>query len=144
MVFQAAKVRQLHVYLVANRHPGQVPGSWVEAVVVSGQFDAADDYIVEHLVSGDVVITGDIPLAGRAIERGAIVLSMRGELMDKANIGEKLAMRNLMQELRSGGQITGGPLPWNTQDKKRFADGLDRLLTKVKQEYQNRLPKAKG
>ncbi len=142
MVFQGAKVRQLKVFLVANRHPGQVPGPWIEPVVVSGKFDAADDYIVDHLRAGDVVITGDIPLAGRAIERGAIVLSMRGELMDQANIGEKLAMRNLMQELRSGGQITGGPLPWNPQDKKRFADGMDRLLTKLRQDYQTRLAKS--
>jgi uncharacterized protein YaiI (UPF0178 family) len=133
LVFNGAKIRGLKVYLVANRYPGALPGPWVVPIVVSRGFDAADNYIAERASSQDLVITSDIPLAGRVVSRGCLVLSTRGDVMDSTNIGERLAIRNLMQELRSAGDIMGGPAALGNQDKKRFADSLDRILTKMSQ-----------
>ena len=134
MVYHGAKIRGFKVYVVANRYPGAVPGPWVVPVVVSSGFDAADHYIAERVGPKDLVVTSDIPLAGRVVEKGAVVLSTRGDILDKTNIGERLAIRNLMQELRSAGDITGGPQPLGNQDKKRFADALDRILTRMTQQ----------
>ena len=131
LVFKATTRRKLKVAVVANRYSAVPPGGLIEMIAVSGAFDAADDYIAEHVQIGDLVITADIPLAKRIVDKGAIGLNPRGEVYDAANIQERLAMRNLMQELRSGGEIQGGPGPLGEGDKKKFADGLDRLLTKL-------------
>ena len=131
LVFKATTRRKLKVAVVANRYSAVPPGGLIEMIAVSGAFDAADDYIAEHVQIGDLVITADIPLAKRIVDKGAIGLNPRGEVYDPANIQERLAMRNLMQELRSGGEIQGGPGPLGEGDNKKFADGLDRLLTKL-------------
>lgn len=133
LVYQGAKIRGFKVYVVANRYPGALPGPWVVPIVVSSGFDAADNYIAERAGPLDLVITSDIPLAGRVVSQGSLVLSTRGEVMDSTNIGERVAIRNLMQELRSAGDIMGGPAALGNQDKKRFADSLDRILTKMSQ-----------
>lgn len=92
--------------------------------------DAADDYMVEQAAMGDLAVTGDIPLAARLVEKQVLVLNPRGEELTTANIGERLAMRNLMEELRNIGQITGGPREFAAADRQRFANSLDRFLTR--------------
>lgn len=130
ILYRAAERVRRPLVLVA--HQGlQVPASpWIRRVQVEQGFDAADRYIVEHCVRGDLVITNDIPLAAQVIDRGAGVINARGEVLDKENIRERLRMRNLMEELRSGGQITGGPPPLDNSDKARFANALDRWLAR--------------
>jgi uncharacterized protein YaiI (UPF0178 family) len=109
----------------------QVPASpWIRRVQVEMGFDAADRYIIEQAQRGDLVITNDIPLAAEAIPKGASVINTRGEELDKENIRERLRVRNLMEEIRATGQITGGPSPLDNADKARFANALDRWLAR--------------
>lgn len=90
----------------------------------------ADRQIVELATPGDLVITADIPLAADAIAKGAAALNPRGDFYTKENIGERLAFRNLLDELRGGGLITGGPANFGAKDKQAFANQLDRWLAK--------------
>lgn len=119
------------VAVVSNRQSLIPRGFVAEVIVVTGGFDAADDYIATHAVPGDLVITADIPLAARVVTLGAVALNPRGDSYDKETIGEQLAFRNLMQELRSGGQVSGGPPPLGEADRKRFANALDRMVTRL-------------
>lgn len=100
-------------------------------VVVGSGFDVADDHIVEHCRPGDLVVTNDVPLAAQVIEKGATAVRCRGELLTRANIEQRLATRDLLDELRGGGVMTGGPPPYSQADKQRFANALDRWLTGV-------------
>nr|HMQ14068.1 DUF188 domain-containing protein [Candidatus Competibacter phosphatis] len=102
----------------------------ITAVQVSQGFDEADDYIVQQATASDLVITADIPLAARLVERGVPALNPRGELYTQDNVRERLALRNLKEELRSAGTLTGGPSPYNDRDKQAFANGLDRWLAR--------------
>ena len=92
--------------------------------------DKADDHIAEHCGAGDLVVTTDVPLAARAVESGALVLQPHGRLLDADNVQEHLAMRDLKTELRSGGEMTGGPPPFGAAERQRFANGLDRWITR--------------
>ena len=129
ILFRAAKRVAIKTTLVAN----QIPGSpYIEAVQVRSGLDVADTYIAQHLESGDLVITADIPLAAAAIAKGAYALNPRGEFYDAGNIRERLSLRNFLDELRSGGVETGGPPPFSARDTEAFANQLDRFLTKGK------------
>ncbi len=94
--------------------------------------NVADRRIVELTQPGDLVITADIPLAADVVNAGGQALNPRGELYTEANVGERLAHRNLMDELRGGGQVTGGPPAFNDKDRQAFANALDRWLTAAK------------
>lgn len=131
LVFKAAERLKLPVSVVANSGMRLAPNPLFTMVVVSDAFDAADNHIAEHVGKGDLVITADVPLASRIVAKGATGLSPRGEIFDASNVAEKLSTRNLMQELRSAGDIYGGPPPLGEGDKKRFADALDRLVTSL-------------
>lgn len=127
-VYRVAQRYGLHVTVVANSWI-QIPyEAWLELVVVEGQFDAADDWIVEHVVEKDVVISGDIPLAARCIKKGALVLGPRGHAFTEASIGEALASRALLAHLRELGTITGGPAPFEQRDRSRFLQRLDETI----------------
>jgi len=130
VLYRAAERVRRPLILVA--HQGlQIPASiWIRRVQVEQGFDAADRYIAERAGTGDLVITNDIPLAAQVIERGAGVINARGEVLDRENIRERLRVRNLMEELRNSGQITGGPPPLDNSDKARFANALDRWLAR--------------
>ncbi|MGD1853078.1 MAG: YaiI/YqxD family protein [Leptolyngbyaceae cyanobacterium] len=133
ILYRAAKRLQIQLTLVANA-PLQVPGSpYVEWVQVRSGFDVADNYIVQQMSPGELVITADIPLAANAIAKGGYVLSPRGEFYDKGNIRERLSMRNFMESLRNSGIETGGPAAMSSRDRETFANQLDRFLTKYKQ-----------
>jgi uncharacterized protein YaiI (UPF0178 family) len=109
----------------------QIPASvWVRRIQVEPGFDAADRHIEQHAVNGDLVITNDIPLAANVIPNGVAVINTRGEILDKENIRERLRVRNLMEEVRATGQMTGGPPPLDNSDKAKFANALDRWLAR--------------
>jgi uncharacterized protein YaiI (UPF0178 family) len=130
ILFRAAERRQLALILVANHFLAVPPSRVIRSVQVPGGFDAADRYIVQQLQENDLVITADIPLAADVIAKNAHALNPRGELYSKDNIKERLAMRDLMDELRSVGQVSGGPAPFGQRDKQDFANALDRFLAK--------------
>ncbi|NEQ54420.1 MAG: YaiI/YqxD family protein [Leptolyngbya sp. SIO3F4] len=130
ILYRASKRLQIRLTLVANT-PLQIPGSsYIESVQVKAGIDVADNYIVQQVTSGDLVITADIPLAANVIEKGGYALNPRGEFYDKRNIRERLSMRNFMDSLRSSGVETGGPPAMNNRDREAFANQLDRFLTK--------------
>lgn len=136
LVFAAAKRRDLPVVVVGNSQPRVPPSELFIAVRVDGGFDAADDHIANEVQPGDLVITSDVPLGARIVAKGARGLSAHGTVFDSSSIGDLLATRNLMQELRSGNMTGmpsgGGPPPFDARAKKRFADALDRMIAKMK------------
>ncbi|MNP55177.1 hypothetical protein D3C76_1497970 [compost metagenome] len=93
--------------------------------------DAADDYLVENAVPGELVICSDIPLADRLIKKGVAALDPRGREFDERNMGDRLAVRNLFTELREQGQVSGGQAPYGEREKQEFANSLDRILTRL-------------
>ena len=130
LIFRMSQRRRIPACLVANRPMYTPPSSHVTLVCVPKEPDAADHYIVRHVAPNDIVITADIPLAAAAVDKHAHVIGPRGEVFTAENIHERLAVRNLMQDLRSSGLIQGGPAPPTAQDRQKFADALDRTLTK--------------
>lgn len=130
ILFRAAKRVEVKTTLVANQEL-QVPGSdFIDTVQVRSGLDVADNYIVQHLSPGDLVVTADIPLAAAAIEKGAYALNPRGEFYSESNIRERLSLRNFLDELRSSGVETGGPAAFSRRDREAFANQLDRFLQK--------------
>ena len=117
--------------VVANSHMRVPAGPLVELVVRPG-FGAADDYIAEVCGPGDVVVTADIPLAGRALVKGSRVLDPRGREITDNEIGAALGMRELMEDLRARGEVTGGPPPMAAKDRSRFLAKLDEVLVAVR------------
>jgi hypothetical protein len=116
----------------------RLPEEWgAKLVVVGGQFDAADDWIVEHVAKKDVVVTGDIPLAHRCIKAGARVIGPDGRLFDEENIGSILATRDLLHVLRGAGEMTGGPAPFQNKDRSKFLQALDRVIQDIKRSQTN-------
>jgi hypothetical protein len=128
ILFRAATRHSLAVVLVANQWLRVPPSPWIRAVQVPKGFDVADNYIVEQVAAGDLVITADIPLAALVIEKRAFALNPRGELYSTENIRQLLDMRNFMDTLRSSGVETGGPPAFNHGDRQNFANRLDRLI----------------
>lgn len=130
ILLRAAERKRCLLIFVANQHLQMPPSPFVKTVKVNSGFDVADNYIAQHLIQGDLVITADIPLAAAAIEKGALALNPRGALYSPENIRERLAMRNFMEEMRSSGQVRGGPAAMGQSDKRAFAAQLDKLLAK--------------
>jgi len=119
------------VCLVANSYMAVPPKSLVTSVQVEKGEDIADFYIVENVSENDLVITADIPLASLVVEKGATAINPRGELYTEENISERLSMREFMKNLRDGGVDTGGPPPFDSKSKERFANSLNRILTQM-------------
>ena len=131
ILFRAANRAQIPLTMVANQYL-KVPASpYIKAIQVAAGFDVADNHIAQHVEPGDIVITADIPLAADIVEKGAKGINPRGTLYNEHNIKQKLTMRNFMEEMRSTGQISGGPAPFDARDKQAFANTLDKLLTKA-------------
>jgi len=129
ILFRAAERTGTQLTLVANQSLSIPPSSYIKFLKVASGFDVADNEIVKRLKEGDLVITSDIPLAAEAIEKGGCVLSPRGELFTTDNIRARLSMRNFMDTLRSSGVDTGGPTSLSQNDRKSFANHLDKLLS---------------
>jgi uncharacterized protein YaiI (UPF0178 family) len=130
ILFRAANRTKINVILVANQLMFTPPSSFIKTIKVSAGFDVADNYIVCNIQAGDLVITADIPLADGAIQKGAFALNPRGELYSEKNIKHHLSLRNFNADLRSSGQITGGPATLSKKDIQLFANSLDRFLSK--------------
>ena len=128
ILFRAAERTQTELTLVANQ-PIRVPGSkYIRSMQVASGFDVADDEIVRRAESGDLVITGDIPLAAEVIEKGCVVLNTRGEKLTEDNIRARLNMRDFMDTLRASGIESGGPSALSQSDRQEFANKLDSWL----------------
>lgn len=130
ILFRAAERARVDVTLVANQWL-KTPGSrFIRALQVQGGFDAADDLIAERAAPGDLVVTQDIPLASRVIEKGAQAVNPRGERFTADNIAERLSVRDFMEELRGAGVQTGGPAAFHARDRQAFAKELDTWLAR--------------
>jgi uncharacterized protein YaiI (UPF0178 family) len=130
ILFRAARRVRIQLTLVANKHLSAPPSPYIKSIQVPRGFDVADSRIIQLMQPGDLVVTADIPLAALVIEKGGLALDPRGDLYTQSNIGERVAMRDLMDQLRSSGEITGGPSMIDKRDRQRFANQLDRLLTR--------------
>lgn len=130
--YRVAQRYGLAVTLVANS-PMRIPQySWLKLVVVKDQFDAADDWIVSQIRENDVVISGDILLASRCLQKGALVIGTTGNEFTDDNIGSALATRELLSELREAGTISGGPAQFQKKDRSRFLQNLDQMIQRIK------------
>ena len=133
ILFKAAHRTKTECTLVANQFIKTPPSPFIKAVQVKAGFDVADNEIVKAAEAGDLVITSDIPLASEVIDKGALALSPRGELFTSENIKGRLNIRDFMDTMRASGEHGGGPPPLGLADRQKFANQLDRLLTKAKQ-----------
>jgi uncharacterized protein YaiI (UPF0178 family) len=132
VIYRAAGRLEIETLLVANQPLSTPLGHpFVRAVRVSGGLDVADAYIAENAAAGDVAVTADIPLAAKLVACGVAVIDPRGEEYTEDNVGERLAGRDLMAELRSSGMIGGGPKAYGAKDRQAFAVTLDRVLSRA-------------
>jgi uncharacterized protein YaiI (UPF0178 family) len=130
ILFRAAMRRELKLTLVANHFLRTPRSPWIRALTVETGFDVADARIAASIEPGDLVVTSDIPLASRVVEAGAVALNPRGTFYTQENIRDHLARRNLMEQLRSTGTVTGGPAALDRGHLSAFANALDRYLTR--------------
>jgi len=130
-VYRVARRYSMRVVVVANATL-YVPSDALFELVVRTGFGAADDWIAEQCGPGDIIVTADIPLAARCIAKDARVLDAKGRVLTDNDIGATLAMRNLMDELRQSGTVTGGPKPMTPKDRSRFLSKLDELINAVR------------
>lgn len=130
LVFRASARLHIPVCLVANRPLSIPPSPLITAVCVARELDEADAYIVHEVARDDLVITADLPLAAAVVKKGAMALNPRGELYSEENIGTRLAVRNLLHDLRAQGLVQGGPAPLGVADRQKFAAALNTLLTR--------------
>ena len=131
LVYRASKRLSIKVVLVANQSIRVPESKLISAVTVRDGADVADNEIVQRMGMNDIVVTGDIPLAARVVERGGTAIGTRGELFDESSVKSRLATRDLMEQFRAAGMETGGPKPINQKDNTAFANQLDRILTKT-------------
>ena len=130
VLYRAAQKREVLVTFVANQGLRLPASEFLKSILVTTGLNVADQKIVSLVRPGDLVVTSDIPLAADVVAKNAIGLSPRGELFTVENIGERVAVRNLLDDLRGEGQMTGGPSGISAQDKQAFANQLDRWLTR--------------
>ena len=134
-VYRVASRYRLNVTLVANSWMRVPNERWITLEVVEDGFDAADDWIVEHVKPHDIVVTADIPLASRCLKKGARVIGPTGKPFTEKNIGQAVATRNLLSELRGAGEITGGPPPLEKRDRSRFLQQLDEVIQSIRRKH---------
>lgn len=127
-VCKVARRYRLQVILVSNSRMRVQEPDIASLVIVDGALNAADDWIVEQLAAGDIVITADVPLASRCVKRGARVLAPTGFEWSDDNVGSALATRNLLADLRDAGALLGGPPPFQPRDRSRFLQSLDQII----------------
>ena len=128
--YKVAARYTLKTFVVSNSFI-QIPKSpLIDRMIVDAGPDIADDWIAEQAVAGDVVITNDIPLAARVLEKGAHALAPNGRAFTRDSIGSALAQRAIMEHIRSTGEITGGPAPFSSGDRSKFLQALDQIITR--------------
>ena len=131
-VYRVAARHGVKVFVVSNSFMQVPPDPLIERVIVSSGFDAADDWIAERARRGAIVVTADIPLASRCVKAGADVIGATGKPFSESSIGMALATRNLMEDLRAMGDITGGPKPFSAKDRSAFLSALDVAINRLK------------
>jgi len=131
-VYRVASRYDLDVTLVANARMRVPEERRIVLEIVGGGTDAADDWIVAHIQPDDIVVTADIPLASRCLKKGARAMGPTGKLFTENNIGDAVATRDLMSDLRGAGEITGGPRPLNKRDRSRFLQQLDEVIQSIR------------
>ena len=138
-VYRVADRFKLHVFLVSNTFMRVPDNKLIKPVIVDNTPDAADNWIVEKASEGDIVITADIPLASRSLKKEACVISPSGKYFTQENIGQILATRNLLADLRDSGEITGGgPAPFTKRDRSNFLQRLDELIHSILRKFPDR------
>lgn len=135
ILFRTVKRLEIPLILVANQTLSIPKSDLIKVITVPHGADAADHLIVEKMKAGDVVITGDIPLAARVVEKEGIAIGTRGELYDDKSVHDRLASRNLMEQFRAAGVQTSGPKPQAQKDIQQFSNQLDRTLTRQLRKY---------
>ncbi len=131
-VYRVAKRYGLSVTVVSNSRMRVPNESWISQKVVGTTLDAADDWIAENVQADDIVVTADIPLAGRCIAKRAGVIGSTGKPFTEDNIGDSVATRDLLAQLREAGEITGGPPPLTDKDRSRFLQKLDEIIQAIR------------
>ncbi len=132
IVYRASARTHVAVVVVANSFQRTPKSAYVSFVQVGKGFDVADEYIADGVESGDLVVTSDIPLAAAVVDKGAHVLEFRGEELSADNVRQRLSVRDFLDEMRGAGvEVGGGPPPFHNRDKERFANALDRWLTRA-------------
>jgi len=131
-IYKVAQRYDLKVTLVANSYMNHPRGDWITLKVVEKGLDEADDWIVEQVETDDIVITGDIPLAARCLDEGARVLGHKGRPFTKDNVGDALASRQLLKQLREQGVLGGGPPPFAKKDRSLFLQQLDQMVNAIR------------
>ena len=134
-VYRATSRYGLDVTLVANSWMRVPNERWVALRVVGNGFDAADDWIFEHVEADDIVITSDIPLASRCLKKGARVIGPTGKSFTENNIGQAVATQDLLSELPGAGEITSGPPPLKKRDRSRFLQQLDEAVQSIRRRH---------
>ena len=130
IIIKAANTRHISTIFIANKPIYFQASAYLSAIQVNQGADVADQYIVDHVELGDLVITQDIPLAALLVAKHIVVISLHVTLFTPNNIGERLSIRNFMQDIRDGGGQTGGPKPFSQKDKQKFAQTFDQQLRK--------------
>ena len=130
IILRAIEKQKIDTIVIANKKINIGTSNYIKYIIVDTKQDEADDKIVEMLEASDLVITADIPLANRTIEKNAHAIDHRGAMYTKDNIKEYLAIRNLMQEIRDSGEITKGPAPFSQKDAQQFANSFNAFLQK--------------
>ncbi len=131
-IYKVAQRYQLKTYVVANKALKIPLNSLTEMAVVTGGFDAADDWIAEKIEKNDIAVTADIPLADRCLKKGARVIGTKGDEFTIDSIGDQMATRELMTHLRAMGESRGGPAPMEKKDRSRFLSKLDQVIQSIK------------
>jgi uncharacterized protein YaiI (UPF0178 family) len=134
-VYKVASRYRLNVTLVTNSWMRVPDKQWISLEVVDDELDAADDWIVEHVLSDDIVVTADIPLASRCLKKGAHVVGSNGNPFTDNNIGEAKATRDLLSELRYAGEVTGGPPPLRKSDRSYFLQQIDQIIQRIRRKH---------
>lgn len=133
-IYRVSGRHAIKVFVVSNSFMAIPRDPLIERVIVGSDADAADDWIAERAARGAIVITSDVPLAYRCIKAGAEVIAPAGRVLTEASIGMALATRNLLDDLRSAGQITGGPKPFQPRDRSNFLSALDLAIVRLRRE----------
>ena len=130
IIIRAINKKQIKTYVIANKKINVGKSEFIEYIIVNQGADEADNHIVQLVQKNDLVITADIPLANRIINKNAHAIDHRGELYTISNIKHHLAMRDLMQSIRDSGELTKGPSPFGKKDIQNFANSFNAFLQK--------------
>ena len=139
-IYRVAERHALKVFVVTNTHIFVPREPWIQLVVVASGLDIADDWIAGRVGRGSIVVTSDVPLADRSIKAGAEVIGPSGRAFTPSSIGMQLATRNLLDQLRSAGEVTSGPRPFSARDRSDFLQSLDRTIMRLKRAGLTPLP----